>query len=123
MRKTLVVLLIVSLFFGLVGAASANPTGTLKDKVQQAQQTDGDAIEDEIDKIGTSIVEFVRDIFGIIAVVFLIWAGFVFWFAGGDPQARVRAAKLAGGFLICLVVVYTAETIVGGILGLLGYKS
>ncbi len=120
MRKFLVVLLVMGLLFGLAGAVSAE---SLIDKVQQAQQADGGAIQAEIDRIGVSIVSFVRSIFAVVAVVFLIWAGFVFWFAGGDPQARARAGKLAGGFLVCLIVVYSAETIVGGILGLLGYGS
>lgn len=118
MRKTIVLLLVTGLLFGLAGAASAE---SLIDKVQQAQQSDGGAIQAEVDRIGVSIVSFVRGIFAVVAVVFLIWAGFVFWFAGGDPQARARAGKLVSGFLICLVVVYSAETIVGGILGLLGY--
>lgn len=120
MRKGSIVLLAMCLVFALTGIAHAD---SLIDSVQAAQQSGGGAIQAEIDRIGLSIVNFVRSVFAVIAVVFVIWAGFVFWGAGGDPNAMMRVKKLAAGFIICIVGVYSAETIVGGILGLLGYGA
>lgn len=125
MRKLVVLLLALSLAFSLAGVACAQDaeTGSLIERVREAQEAGGGAIKDEVDRIGFGIVDFVRGIFAVIAVVFVIWAGFVFWGAGGNPEALMRAKKLAAGFIVCIIGVYSAETIVGGILGLLGYGS
>lgn len=117
MRKMLTVLLLLGLLFSFAGAAGAS----LIDDVQRAQGAG--AIAAEIDRIGVGIVEFVRGIFAVLAVIFVIWFGFVYWGSAGNPQAMARAKQLAAGFIICIIGVYATETIVGGILGLLGYGS
>jgi hypothetical protein len=118
LRKTLVAVLLLCLLFALPSPAFAE---SLMDKVQQTQAGGGGAIAAEVDRIGLSIVEFVRGIFVVIAVVVVIWLAFVFLFSSGNPQAMAQAKKLAAGLIICVIGVYSAETIVGGILGLLGY--
>lgn len=118
MRKILVVVLLLCLLFVLSAPAFAE---SLIDKVQQAQTGGGGAIAAEVDRIGLSIVDFVRGIFVVIAVIVIIWLAFVFLFSSGNPQAMMQAKKLAAGLIICVIGVYSAETIVGGILGLLGY--
>lgn len=118
MRKILVAMLLLCLLFAWAGPVAAE---SLIDKVQQTQTEGGGAIAAEVDRIGLSIVEFVRGIFVVIAVVVVIWLAFVFLFSSGNPQAMMQAKKLAAGLIICVIGVYSAETIVGGILGLLGY--
>ncbi len=120
MQKVIAIALLICLALSFAGTAFADENSLIS-KVEQAQGDKGEAIRDEVDKIGYSIVNFVRSIFAVVAVVFVIWAGFVFWGAGGNPEAIARAKKLAAGFIICIIGVYSAETIVGGILGILGY--
>lgn len=129
MRKSVLMCIVFCLLFVLVGGfvaagvVFADEVGSIASEVQSKQSGGTNAIAEEIDRIATGIVNFVRGIFAVIAVVFVVWAGFVIWGAGGDPNQIMQAKKLCAGFLICVIGVYAAETIVGGILGLFGFGA
>jgi len=99
---------------------AADTPESLKDRVNQHGDT---ALAEQIDNICAKIVGFIRGIFSVLAVVFVIWAGFAAWGAAGDPVKIALAKRMAAGFIVCLICVYSAERIVGGILGLLGYQA
>lgn len=110
-------------FAGMALAAQDTDNGGLKAKVESYQEQGGQVLVDEVDRVGGSIVGFVRDIFAVGAVVFLMWAGIVAWGAGSDPNKWALVRKLAIGFVACLVLIFKAEEIVGGLLGLFGFKA
>lgn len=121
MRKTLILFIVLSLAFMCAGAASADQ-GSLADAVRQYQGGQGgQAIAEEIDRVGSSIVGFARGIFGVAAVIFIMWAGVVFYGAGGDPNRIAMAKRLVAGFIVAMICIFSAEKIVGGLLGLFGY--
>jgi len=93
----------------------------LKDQVTQ-YSNDKNVLVNEIDTAGTNIVNLVRGIAGVAGVVMIIWAGIVFGGAHGDPNKIMLAKKMLGCFVICIVLVFSAEKIVGGIFGVLGYS-
>jgi len=119
-KKTVNILILVSMLVVLTfNLADAG----IKESVEQYASSGGAVIEEEIDNLSTSLVYLARGIFGTLAVVFIMWAGFVFWGAGGDPNKMIFAKKMLAGFVICMVFVFMAEKIVGGALGLIGYDS
>jgi type IV secretory pathway VirB2 component (pilin) len=118
---SLVTLVVFAASLALAGVASAQNQGqSIIEQVRAAQG--GQALKQEVDKVGSNIVDFVRGVFGVLAVIFVIWAGFAFWGAGGDAERIAQAKRLAAGFIICLICVFAAEKVVGGILGILGYQ-
>lgn len=120
----LLAIMLLSMACSIAFAAgdSGSSSESIKEKVKQYQGQGGEVIEEEVDKVASNIIGLVRGIAGILGVVFLIWAGFVFWGAGGNPQQIAFAKKMMAGFVICLILIFTAEKIVGGLLGLLGYE-
>jgi type IV secretory pathway VirB2 component (pilin) len=118
---SLVALVVFAVSLAVAGVASAQNQGqSITERVKAAQE--GETLKQEVDKVGYNIVDFVRGIFGVLAVIFVILAGFVFWGAGGDPNRIAQAKRYAAGFVICLICVFATEKIVGGILGILGYQ-
>lgn len=123
---SLAVLVVFAASLALAGVAFAQNQGdqnqgeSITKLVKDAQG--GETLKQQVDKVGSNIVDFVRGIFGVLAVLFVIWAGLAFWGAGGNPDRMAQAKRLAAGFVICLICVFAAEKIVGGILGILGYQ-
>ncbi|RPF49614.1 TrbC/VIRB2 family protein [Thermodesulfitimonas autotrophica] len=107
------VFVLVSLL--LAGVALADPTSV-------TVTPDAGQLTGEVNRIASGIVGFVRGIFATAAVVFVIWAGIVAWGAGSDANKWLQVKKLAAGFILCMVCVFAAEKIVGGFMGILGYK-
>lgn len=118
MRRAILFLLLLTFIVGAFSPLAF--AGSINEKVKDAGGAE--AIATAVDDIASNIVTFVRGIFSIIAVVFVVWAGFVFWGAGGDPARIAQAKRLCGGFIVCLICVFVAETIVGGIIGLFGFE-
>jgi uncharacterized protein HemY len=58
----------------------------IMDTVNSYAQPGGEVIQTEIDTLGTNLVTLIRSIFGILAVIFIMWAGFVFWGGERGPQ-------------------------------------
>ena len=120
-KKTINILILVSMIVSVAVSVTFNfAHAGITEAVEQYAAPGGAAIKEEIDKISTDIVEFARSIFLILAVVFVIWAGFIWWGAGGDPQRIMSAKKMMAGFVVCMICVFYAEKIVGGLAGLFG---
>lgn len=118
-RKFLALALLAVFVLSLAASGPAF-ADSLIDAVKQSQNSA--ALKQEVDAVGANIVGFVRGVFGVLAVIFVIWAGFAAWGAGGDSNRIAQAKRMAAGFIICLVCVFAAEKIVGGVLGILGYQ-
>lgn len=68
-------------------------------------------IIDKVDEGGYKIVETVRSIAIVAAVIFIVWAGIVFWGAGGNPGKISEAKGKLIWFFIALVFIFMAENI------------
>lgn len=113
--KTIAVMLLLVLAFSLlVSPAFAGVTDTVKQSWNQ--QT----LKQEVDDVATNIVNFIRGIFGVVAVILVVWMGVMA--LSSDPNRILILKKLAAGFIICLILVFAAEKVVGGILGILGFQ-
>lgn len=119
-KKQIVLLLVVLLLFSY--AASAYAGDGLIDQVKQNAGNQGESLKQEVDKVGTNIVDFIRSTFAVAAVVFVIWAGFMWFGSHGDESKIAMAKKAFAGFVVCMICVFAAEKIVGGVLGVLGYQ-
>lgn len=116
-KKYFVIFLLLIMSVLLVaGTCNAGITDEVK------KYANKEAIKQEVDQISDSTVSLVRQIAGTAAVVLLAIGFFFYKFANGDAQKLMKAKLAMGGMLACLVVVYKAELIVGGFLGLLNIK-
>jgi hypothetical protein len=70
--------------------------------------------------IATKLVNVAQGVFGVAAVCFIIFAGIMFWGAGGDPNKIIGAKKALAGFIIAMICVFFADKIVGGLMGIFG---
>lgn len=118
-KKTINILILVSML--AVMAFNLAYADSVMEKVDGYTAPGGEAIKEEVDRLITDLIYLVRGIFGVLAVIFIMWAGFVFWGASGDPQRMMFAKRMLAGFVICLIFVFMAEKLVGGALGLIGY--
>ena len=111
-KKVLVLTLTLMLLFSYasfaLAATNVNPSANL------------DLIKSTATNIAQNIVGVVQGVFGVAAVCFVIWAGIMFWGAGGDPNKIAMAKKAFGGFIIAIICVFFADKIVGGLLGIFG---
>lgn len=118
-KTTTIIILLLMLTLMAFNVAHAG----IMDTVNSYTQPGGEVIQTEIDALGTNIVTLIRSIFGILAVIFIMWAGFVFWGASGDPNKMMFAKRMLAGFVICMIFVFMAEKLVGGVLGLIDYQN
>jgi len=103
--------------FNMAGAAN-----DIKSTVESYAIQGGAVVEEEINRISTNLVDTARGIFIALAVVFIVLSGYVWWGAGGDPQKMMFAKRMLAGFVVCMIFVFYAEKLVGGLLGILGYS-
>lgn len=111
-KKILALTLTVVLMFSCTPFAMA--------AVNVNPEADSGLIKSTITGIAENIVGVVQGVFGVAAVCFVIWAGIMFWGAGGDPNKIAMAKKAFGGFIIAIICVFFADKIVGGLLGIFG---
>ncbi|SHF65157.1 TrbC/VIRB2 family protein [Desulforamulus putei DSM 12395] len=111
-KKAIVGILLLSFIFTITGVAFA----ALDIK------PDPDAIKKEATDIGGKVVDIVQGVFGILAVLSLLYAGFLF-FGSHDPSKLQIAKKALGGCIISAIIVFKADAIVRTLLGALGYKG
>ncbi|MCF8010918.1 MAG: hypothetical protein K9L17_08405 [Clostridiales bacterium] len=119
-KKTLILTMVAALFLVVVFADAALAEN-IGEVVEEHAQEGGKALKEEITILVGNVVSFARGIAGVLGVVFVLWAGFIFWGAGGDPRKMAFAKSMIAGFILCIIFVFAAEKIVGGLLGLLGY--
>lgn len=113
MKKMLLLALIaVMLFSAFASCAFAG--------VNVEPQANKDLIKDTAKGIAENAVSVVQGVFGIAAVVFVIWAGIMFWGSHGDPNKVALAKKAFAGFIVAMACVFFADKIVGGLMGIFG---
>jgi len=66
------------------------------------------------------IVALLEDLAKVAAVIFIGWAGYIFWGAGGDPQKMSAAKSKLAYFFIALFFIFGAQSIVNTMLDLFG---
>lgn len=118
-RVVLILLIAVVLVSALALPVLAAPDGGISSSVQKAT---AESFKADVDAIASRIVSFIRSIAGIAAVIFLLWAGFTFWTAGGSSQKLSEAKSQLIYFLIAMFFVMAAEKIVGLIFSLFGWQ-
>lgn len=105
-RKSLLIISVVMLFVLSVlmtSTAFAAGEGDLVSKATAAKD---------------KVVKLIQDLAKIAAVVFIGWAGIIFWGAGGDAQKMAAAKSKMLYFFISLFLIFGAEGIIKTILGL-----
>ncbi len=113
MKKALCVLLAAAVLFSLL-ALPASAAVSVEPQVNKGLN------KDTAKGIAQNLVDVVQGVFGIAAVVFVIWAGVMFWGAHGDAQKIAHAKRAFAGFVVAMVCVFFADKIVGGLLGIFG---
>jgi hypothetical protein len=78
------------------------------------------AITTTAQSIGTGVITVVQGVFGVAAVIFVIWAGTMFWGAHGDERKIEAAKKAMVGFIVATACIFFADKIVGALLGIFG---
>lgn len=111
-KKAITGILLLSFIFTITGVAFA----------ELDIKPDPGAIGKEALDIGNKVVDIIQGVFGILAVLSLFYAAFLF-FGSHDPSKLMMAKKALGGCIIAAVVVYKADAIVRTLLGALGYKG
>lgn len=112
MSKVLLVLMVFIMLFSVVTTAYA--------EISVEPQANKDVIKTTAKGIATNFVSVVQGIFGMAAVLFVIWAGIMFWGAHGDPNKIALAKKAFAGFIVAMACVFFADKIVGGLMGIFG---
>ncbi|NSW82757.1 MAG: TrbC/VirB2 family protein [Syntrophothermus sp.] len=80
-------------------------------------------VKGEAKKLGDTIVDALRQIAAVAAVIFVVWAGYLFWTGGGNPQKLAMAKDRVLWFLVAMLFVFGAEKIVGFIIKLLNISD
>lgn len=115
--KLLATILLLVFTLSFVSPAFAE---RLTDQIKNAQ---GDNIVDVADESGYAIVDTIRQLAVVGAIVFIIWAGIVFAGSGGNDRKISQAKTMLGVFLVCLILIFKAESIVVGLFKLLGIEN
>lgn len=61
------------------------------------------------------IITLAQDAAKTVAAVFIVWAGYIYWGAGGDQQKITAAKSKLQTFFIALFFIFGAESIVNTI--------
>ena len=70
------------------------------------------ALLDQMDDAKEGIITFIKDAAKIVAVVFIAWAGIIFWGAGGDERSLSNAKSKMLYFFIAVFLIFTCDLIV-----------
>lgn len=97
----------------------ANPSSTLQEGVQIIQQPLGLPATD-IRVIVANIIKAALGLLGIIAVVIIMYAGFLWMTAGGNEEQIGKAKSILINGVIGLAIILSAYAIVSFIFGMLG---
>lgn len=119
MKKTVALMLIFAVLLMLAAPVLANTTsGSIRDSLES--KFDEEGIVNTLDSKAATLINQARVIAAIVAVIFLVAFGYSMFTAGGDPQKYAIAKSKLIGFVIALFFIFAAESIVGGLLTLLG---
>jgi len=118
MRK-LIPCLLLTLLFVFIAFAPAQADGVI-DQVQQ--NLDDSGLVTNVDTIAGNVITFVRSLAALAAVVFLVWAGIIFWVNGRDARAMAEAKTQLVVFVVALFLIMGSEQIVGALFSLFGWQ-
>ncbi len=91
--------------------------------VEPQPDSGGTSIISTASQIATNITNIAQSLFGIAAVIFIIWAGIMFFGAQGDPKKITTAKQAFAGFVVAMVCVFFADKIVAAVLGMMGITN
>jgi len=86
-------------------------TDKLTDSLKEATSSGTEDIIEKVDEGGFKAVTTIRSVAIVAAVIFLVWAGIIFWGAGGNPGKISEAKSKLIWFFIALVFIFMAENI------------
>lgn len=102
-KKILILMLVVTLLIAFCGMAYAAGANDLVAKAEGAKD---------------KVVKTIQDLAKVAAVVFIAWAGVIWWGAGGDAQKMAAAKAKLLWFFIALFFIFGAEGIANSLVGL-----
>jgi len=126
-KITITALLLVALLTLTATPVFANPDGggvgdlydrldqgSIADQITPGQGANLDETEilQKIDERVSSVVATVRVLATIFAVIFMIWMGFIFFTAGGNPHKLADAKTQIIFFFVSMLFIFAAEPIV-----------
>ena len=94
---------------------------SLKDLKTPEIAKGGNAVQQEIDRVGGNIINLARGVVGVVGVILVIWIGIIITGAYNDPNRIMLAKKMFAGLVVCVLLVFAAEKIAGTLIGLIGY--
>lgn len=83
----------------------------------------GDDIVKKVDVSGFKAVKVMRSLAVVAAVIFVAWAGVIFWGAGGNPAKISEAKSKLIWFFVALILIFMAENIVATIADFFGMSE
>lgn len=109
----LLTLLIVTSLLTALCVQSAYADGEkLTDSLEDVlSSSSGQDIVEKVDEGGFKAVTTLRSIAIVAAVLFLVWAGVIFWGAGGNPGKISEAKSKLIWFFVALIFIFMAENI------------
>lgn len=117
MKKTTLIALLLILFYLSITPAFAD---SVIDQVKQ--NLNSSDLVTNVDTIAANVITFVRSLAALAAVIFLVWAGIIFWVNGRDARAMAEAKTQLVVFVIALFLIMGAEQIVGTLFNLFGWQ-
>jgi hypothetical protein len=106
-------ILIFTLFFSLMPFLAFGDAVTIENPLKY----------DSIEAIISAVVSFITMVAFAIAPIIFIWAGFKFYFAGGDPGKAKEATNLIKWAVIGLAIIIVANGIILVIKDVIGVEE
>jgi len=126
-RKTIVtVLLLTAVFFFVISnvfITNSFADKKLTDQLSLDQDQMNVDIVERVDTSGYKLLNIIRSLAVIGAILFLAWSGIIFWGAGGNPQKISEAKNKLIYFFIALVFVFMAENILATLADFFGFSQ
>lgn len=95
---------------------------SLTESLKDATSSGGEDIIQKVDEGGYKAVNTIRSVAIVAAVIFLVWAGIIFWGAGGNPAKISEAKSKLIWFFVALVFIFMAENIFATLADFFGIK-
>lgn len=100
-----------------------NTSADASSLMSKVKGSSGDEIVKKVDTSGFKIVNVFRSIAVVVAVIFITWAGVIFWGAGGNPAKLSEAKGKLIWFFVALIFIFMAENIVATIADFFGMNE
>lgn len=111
------ILLMSMLAFGFVALTPAiDVQAGIKDTIQSENI---EKLENTADESGSKFISFVRGIAITVAVIMLLWMGFLKFFSG-DAQSISQMKMKLGVFVLAMLFTFKTEALLGALFSLFG---